>query len=183
MVIFTNSILAESSMQDVIEKCIKKYNPTAVYLREKHLLDGEYYALAKELLPLCDSYGVKFFICHRVDIARKLGVTNLHTNLETLSKIGTICDFNNISASIHSKREVGIAQNLGATSLVYGHIFKTDCKHNIQPRGLEQLKEICTLSDLPVIAIGGINRDNYKEVLQAGSQDFAIMSRAMTLTF
>ena len=146
MVIFTNSILAESSMQDVIEKCIKKYNPTAVYLREKHLLDGEYYALAKELLPLCDSYGVKFFICHRVDIARKLGVTNLHTNLETLSKIGT-------------------------------------CKHNIQPRGLEQLKEICTLSDLPVIAIGGINRDNYKEVLQAGSQDFAIMSRAMTLTF
>lgn len=183
MVIFTNAILAESSMQDVIEKCIKKYNPTAVYLREKHLLDDEYYALAKELLPLCDSYGVKFFICHRVEIARQLGVKNLHINLENLSKIGTICEFDNISVAIHSIDEVEKAQKFGATSLVYGHIFKTVCKPNIQPRGLEQLKEICTLSDLPVIAIGGINRDNYKEVLQAGSQDFAIMSRAMTLTF
>ncbi len=183
MVIFTNSMLVESSLQDVIEKCIKKYKPTAVYLREKHLSDEEYYAFAKALLPKCESNNIRLYVCHRVEIAKRLGIKNLHTNLENLSKIGTICDFDNISVAIHSKDEVEEAQKFGAKSLVYGHIFKTTCKPNLQPRGLENLKEICTLSDLPVIAIGGITRENYKDVLQAGSQDFAIMSSAMTLTF
>ena len=76
-----------------------------------------------------------------------------------------------------------IAEKLFATNLVFGHIFETDCKVGLTPRGLKQLEKICDIATIPVMAIGGINSNKYKLVLQNGAIDFAIMSSAMKLTF
>lgn len=89
----------------------------------------------------------------------------------------------NLSVAVHNVDEAKQAQALGATLLVFGHIFETDCKKGLTPRGLEQLKEIAKGVNIPVVAIGGINSKNCQSVLEAGASDFAIMSSAMTLRF
>ncbi|MDE6565603.1 MAG: thiamine phosphate synthase, partial [Clostridia bacterium] len=159
------------------------YKPKAIYLREKHLNDSDYLQLARQIKPVCETVGVDFYVCHNLKIAKLLGVKNVHINVENLPKIGANEHFDNLSVAVHSIKDVIIAQSYGATRLVYGHIFETSCKKDLQPRGLSNLKAICNISNLPVIAIGGINHNNFKSVLDSGASDFAIMSSAMTLTF
>ena len=183
MIIFTDRKSAKMPLEKVVENCIKKYKPNAIYLREKDLSDEEYALLAQKIMPLCKQSDTAFYICEREEIAKSLGVKNLHISVKNISKIGTICEFCNISVSIHSKQEIELAIKLGATNLVYGHIFETFCKKDLSPRGLDSLKEICSLSKIPVIAIGGINGKNAQKVLDMGACDFAVMSSAMTLTF
>ncbi len=183
MIIFTDIKSAQMPLEKVVENCIKKYKPNAIYLREKDLSDEEYALFAKKIMQMCKQYDVAFYICERVDIAKSLGVKNLHISVKNISKIGTNCDFCNISVSVHNVDEVKIAIHEGATNLVFGHIFETQCKQGLQPRGLWQLEEICRVSNVPVVAIGGINAQNYDKVLECGASDFAIMSSAMKLSF
>ena len=183
MVIFTDSQNAIKPLENVIEECAIKYKPNAIYLREKHLSDEEYIIMAKKIMAVCNRYNIPLFICHRVEIAKMIGVKNLHISANNLSKIGSKLCFDNISVAVHSQEDIGLAQKFGGTNLVYGHIFETACKPDLLPRGLELLKEICDKSTIPVIAIGGINKNNYAQVLSAGAKDFAIMSSAMKLEF
>lgn len=183
MIIFTDKKSAVAPLENVVYSAIEKYSPKAIYFRDKYISDDEYLDIAKKLKLICEKFDMQFYICHRVEIARVLGVRNLHINLNNISKIGTKTNFDNISVAIHSLEEVEKAQNLGATSLVFGHIFETSCKSGLAPRGIHQLKEICRSSQVPVVAIGGINRGNCNQVLEVGVADFAIMSSAMTLTF
>lgn len=183
MIIFTDIKSAVIPLDKVVSTAIKKYNPEAIYFRDKDISDKEYFDMAKKLIGICAENNVPLYICHRLEIAEQLGVKNFHTNLNMLSKIGIKHNFDNLSVSLHSKQEIDCAVKLGATTLVYGHIFETACKKDLTPRGLDNLKEICELSPLPVIAIGGINSENYQKVIDMGASDFAVMSSAMTLTF
>lgn len=89
----------------------------------------------------------------------------------------------NLSVAVHNVEEAKQAQKLGVTCLVFGHIFETDCKKGLTPRGLERLAEIVKSVDIPVVAIGGINSKNFASVLKAGAYDFATMSSGMNLNF
>ena len=183
MVIFTDFKNAVMPADKIVIECINKYKPKSIFLREKDADDKEYMALAKKIIPICMQNNVELFICHRYQIAKELGVKNFHTNINNLSKIYSKNCFDKISVSIHNEKEVKIAEKLFATNLVFGHIFETDCKVGLTPRGLKQLEKICDIATIPVMAIGGINSNNYKLVLQNGAIDFAIMSSAMKLTF
>ncbi len=183
MIIFTDRKNAKMPLEKVVENCIKKYKPNAIYLREKDLSDEEYALLAQKIMPLCKQSDTAFYICEREEIAKSLGVKNLHISVKNISKIGTICEFCNISVSIHNVDEVKTAIHAGATNLVFGHIFETQCKQGLPPHGLWQLEEICRVSNVPVVAIGGINSQNCNKVLECGASDFAIMSSAMKSTF
>lgn len=183
MIIFTDRKSSQMPLDEVVKNCIAKYKPTAIYLREKDLSDDEYALLAQQIMPICVQSDVAFYICERVAVAKSLGVKNLHISVKNIAKIGTICDFCNISVSIHSAEEAKIAIRAGASNLVFGHIFATDCKQGLPPRGLQQLAEICNMSSIPVVAIGGINSKNCIQVVESGASDFAIMSSAMKLSF
>ena len=120
---------------------------------------------------------------YKVNSSNSKLLSKENTNINNLSKIDSKNCFDKISVSIHNEKEVKIAEKLFATNLVFGHIFETDCKVGLTPRGLKQLEKICDIATIPVMAIGGINSNNYKLVLQNGAIDFAIMSSAMKLTF
>ena len=70
---------------------------------------------------------------------------------------------------------------LGASYVTGGHIFATDCKKGVPPRGLDFLKAVCSSVNIPVYAIGGINGDNINSVLNAGASGACIMSGLMTI--
>jgi thiamine-phosphate pyrophosphorylase len=68
---------------------------------------------------------------------------------------------------------------MGASYLIAGHIFATDCKKGLSPRGLDFLAAVCRVTQIPVFAIGGINDKCYPLVLKAGAAGACIMSETM----
>lgn len=181
MVIFTDFQSAVLPLNELVQQWIERYHPKAIFLREKQLTDEQYEQLARQLQLLLPNSGIDLFVCHRAELAAKLGIKNLHIGIDALSKVQNKEYFNQISVPIHTVGEVAEAQNMGCTNLVFGHIFHTECKRDFKPRGLAALTEICSAARVPVIAIGGINSVNYEDVLAAGAADFAAMSSAMTL--
>jgi thiamine-phosphate pyrophosphorylase len=87
--------------------------------------------------------------------------------------------FRYLGASCHSVEDAVKAERLGCTYITAGHIFATDCKKGVPPRGLEFLKEVCESIDIPVYAIGGINSENMNLTIEAGAKGVCIMSGFM----
>ncbi|MCD8120393.1 MAG: thiamine phosphate synthase [Lachnospiraceae bacterium] len=87
--------------------------------------------------------------------------------------------FNRIGVSLHSAEEAGALQGTPATYIQAGHIFATDCKRGVPPRGLNFLREVCRATDLPVFAIGGITPERYPAALEAGAAGVCVMSGLM----
>ena len=73
------------------------------------------------------------------------------------------------------------AQELGASYVTAGHIYATDCKKGLQPRGLDFLRQVCAAVDLPVYAIGGIKFDEtqWMSLKECGAAGGCIMSGMM----
>ena len=88
--------------------------------------------------------------------------------------------FSVLGASCHHWCEAQSAQKAGAAYITAGHIFATDCKKGLPPRGLDFLAEVCRSVNVPVYAIGGISAENIDEVRRAGAAGGCIMSGLMS---
>lgn len=163
-----------------IEK-IAALAPQAVILREKELDCEEYSVLAERVKKICDKYGVTLFIHSHIDTALRLGCRNIHLSFAGLcGAAGTLAGFAAVSVSCHSIDEVRQAAKLGATQIVLGNIFETDCKKGLPGKGLDFLKEACLAGGgVPVYAIGGISPANIGDVLKAGAAGGCMMSGFM----
>ncbi|MNN94565.1 Regulatory protein TenI [compost metagenome] len=64
----------------------------------------------------------------------------------------------------------------GADYLFFGHVYDSESKRGLKPRGLRQLHEVTAAVPIPVIAIGGIGLDQIDEVLDYGAQGIAVIS-------
>lgn len=179
MIIFVQSNLIQENIVDRLEM-LASLQPNAIVLREKNIKEENYLELAKKCQVLCKNNS-QIYIAHRIDIAKQLGVKNIHLSLEELIKnYNQLENFDKISVAIHSFEDLQIAQKYKISNVVVGHIFDTDCKRNLQSKGLVFLKNIVEKSLIPVWAIGGINQENFAKVLQNGASDYCIMSSAMT---
>lgn len=145
-----------------------------IILREKDLSESEYTELAKKALAITDNITLHTYI----NTARKLSHMKIHLPLRLLEE-RDISGFATVGASVHSVEEALKAQALGATYITAGHIFATDCKKGVPPRGLEFLKEVCKTVKIPVYAIGGITPENACEAVSAGAYGICVMSAFM----
>lgn len=159
---------------------ICKAKPKFIILREKDLDQTAYHTLAKQCLAICNTYGINLVLHTHISTARALGVYAIHLPLHILQREYTnIQDFTTIGTSIHTINEVTLAEQLGATYLIAGHIFSTDCKAGLPPRGIPFLKTVLQSAHVPVYPIGGIHTDTAQEVVDAGATDFCVMSELM----
>ena len=143
-----------------------------VILREKDLNEAEYEALAKQVM--CD----KIILHTYVDVAGRLSCDRIHLPMHLL-RSADISGFKTVGASVHSVSEAKEAQALGATYITAGHIFATDCKKGLPPRGLEFLKSVTDSVSIPVYAIGGISPSNARDAINMGAKGVCIMSGLM----
>lgn len=81
--------------------------------------------------------------------------------------------------SIHSVEEAREAQEMGAAYVLAGHIFSTNCKRGVPPRGLEFLEQVCASVTIPVYAIGGIQEGNILQIQKMGASGVCRMSEYM----
>lgn len=183
----TNRRLSQRPFLEQIKR-VCQLRPEAVILREKDLSETEYAKLAEEVYNITTSYDVRLIIHTYINVARELGINTVHMSLHNMREyrkefIDNVNKTNNIKTgcSIHSVEEAVEARNMGASYITAGHVYATDCKKGLAPRGLDFLKNVCDSVDIPVYAIGGINIDEgrRKEVKKYGAAGSCIMSGMM----
>ena len=140
----TNRKLSSRPFLEQMER-VSRLQPKAVILREKDLQEEMYEELAVKVIELCKQYQVPCMLHTYQETARKLQHPYIHLPLFLLREnSGKLNDFVEIGCSIHSVEEAEEAQKLGATYLTAGHIYTTDCKKGLPPRGTDFLKEVCS---------------------------------------
>ena len=178
----TNRHLVKGDFIQQIEK-ILDMNPEAIVLREKDMSEEEFEKLAKKVLRLCKEKNVPCYFNSFVNVALRLKPDGVQVPFDDFCLM--IPDdkemLGRVGVSVHSMEEAEIAEKRGADFLVYGHIFATDCKKGLEPRGTEALKKICRNAGVPVFAIGGINDDNARECFDAGAACVCRMSSLMKI--
>lgn len=178
----TNRHLCEGDYYAQIEKVIKNMGDRleAIVVREKDLQSCEYMQLAGKVMDICEQYSCTCILHNFHKEALELGCNNIHLPLHVLEANPDIAGkFEIIGVSTHSVEDAIKAQALGATYITAGHVFATDCKKGVPPRGLIFLRNVCKSVDIPVYAIGGINDENIKSVIEAGAQGGCVMSGIM----
>ena len=147
-IVITNRGLVQGDFFEQMERVISLH-PHAVILREKDLTDEAYEKLAKRLLELCQREGVSCFLHSRVSVARHLDCRKIHLSIPALAAMepsvrGNLrAYFQEISVSCHSMEDMEIAVKYGATQIILGTIFETECKKGLKGRGLAFVREIC----------------------------------------
>ncbi len=153
---------------------------TIIQLRDKHAAPKEFYEAAEEALKIARKRNVKIIINDRVDIALALKADGVHLGQDDLPpeharKI--LGDAAIIGFSTHNLEQAAEAANLPVDYLAIGPVFTTRTKENPEKTiGLETVKRVReTIGDFPLVAIGGIRAENFREVLAAGADSLAII--------
>ncbi|QKF92311.1 thiamine phosphate synthase [Campylobacter sp. CCUG 57310] len=182
LICVTNRRLS-SDFLGYLSRIVSKKKPNAIILRERDLSECEYENLALEVLKITRNSETKLVLHTHLDVALRLGVKNLHLpfsefvkfneskNKRDLAKSANLT----IGVSVHSLDEAIVAQNLGASYVIAGHIFKTKSHESAPPRGLEFLKEICANLNINTYAIGGINFKNLSLIKDVGASGACMM--------
>lgn len=149
-------------------------------LRAKNLSSRDALDLARALQRLAAAHGARLIVDDRADVARLAGAAGVHLGQSDLPPddarrlLGTVAL---IGLSTHDAEQVRAADQLASVDYVgFGPIFATSSKARPDPcQGLAGLREARTWTTLPVVAIGGIDRQNAPAVLEAGADAVAMI--------
>lgn len=170
--------LGEKTLYEQVEEALKG-GVTCVQLREKDLDDESFLEEAKEICALCRRYNVPFIVNDNVEIAVKCGADGVHVGQEDMaagdvrSKVG---DNMILGVSVHTVEEARKAVADGADYLGLGAIFPTNTKTDVDQMKNEVLRDICNAVDVPIVAIGGLNRGNILKLSGSGVDGVALVS-------
>lgn len=152
---------------------------TLVQYRAKTASSAEMYAEALPLKALCDSFNVPLIINDRLDIAMAVGAAGVHLGQDDLPCAAArriLGEDYIIGVSAHNPAEAKAALQSGADYLGCGAVFGTATKADVKKLGTDGLAAICKAKGLPVVGIGGVTADNYREVRAVGADGAAIVS-------
>ena len=195
--IISNRKLCENeNLEKQIEKIFSTYQRKIILenfeivsltLREKDLNKNKYLKLVEKIYPICQKYRIDLILHQNYDLRldNKYNIKGLHLSYNTFKSLNKnireelIKKYKKIGVSIHSLDEAKEVENLGANYVVAGHIFKTDCKKGLEPRGLKFVENLSSILTIPIFAIGGINQENSHLVINSGAFGVCMMSSLM----
>jgi thiamine-phosphate pyrophosphorylase len=153
---------------------------TALQLRAKHLPDADLLALAGALRTACKSRGVPFWINDRLDVAMLVDADGLHLGQDDLpiGEARRLWGSRPIGLSTHTLAQVDAALATGADVIGFGPVFATTSKLRPDPVvGLARLQAVIARAGIPVIAIGGITREQTAPLRAVGARVCAVISQ------
>ncbi|MBQ7757771.1 thiamine phosphate synthase [Anaerotignum sp.] len=168
----------KQTLMEQVEDALKG-GATCVQLREKELDEETFLQEAIEMKALCEKYGVPFIVNDNVDIAIKCKADGIHVgqkdmeagNVRALVGEGMI-----IGVSTQTMEQAIAAEKAGADYLGVGAMFSTTTKLDAREVTHEMAKKITDAVDIPVVAIGGINKKNMLELKGTGVDGVALVS-------
>lgn len=152
---------------------------TMLQLREKHLEHRDFLAQAQELLPLCRKYHVPLIINDDVQVALESGADGVHvgqSDMAVQAARSILGPDKIIGASAHNASEALAAVAAGADYLGCGAVFGSTTKADAGLLSLNTLREIRAAARVPIVAIGGINRQNIARLAGSGVDGVALIS-------
>lgn len=152
---------------------------TFVQLREKNLDEDAFLEEARQIQSLCAAYRVPFVINDNVEIAAAIGADGVHvgqSDMEAGDVRKRLGDDKIIGVSAQTVEQALLAERHGADYLGVGAVFHTGSKADAQDVSHETLKAICDAVQIPVIAIGGIGKDNVAQLSGTGICGIAVIS-------
>ncbi|QIB69731.1 thiamine phosphate synthase [Aminipila butyrica] len=161
-----------------VEEALKG-GTTCLQLREKSMPDDEFLAEALEIKALCHKFGVPFIINDHVQIALDSKADGIHVGQRDMnaqdvrSRIG---ENMLLGVSVSTVAHARAAEKSGADYLGVGAVFSTSTKADADAVSLETVGEICHAVKIPVVAIGGIAKENLHQLTDLGLAGVALVS-------
>lgn len=152
---------------------------TMVQLREKSISSLDFYNLAKEIKHITNKYSVPLIINDRIDIALSVGAEGVHIGQSDLpaSVVRKIIGRDMLLGVSASFLPQAIqAQNDGADYLGVGAMFPTRTKSDAKIVPMNELQKIRQSVSIPIVAIGGINKNNARKFMDMGINGIAVIS-------
>lgn len=152
---------------------------TMVQLREKNLQDELFWQEAVEIQKLCKAYSIPFIVNDNVEIARKIHADGVHVGQKDMAAgdVRKLLEPDQIlGVSAQTVEQAVLAEKQGADYLGVGAVFPTGTKADAQEVSVETLTQICGAVNIPVVAIGGITRDNIARLQGSGIYGVAVVS-------
>ena len=180
MYVVTDSDLSKGRTDAEVARLAYEGGADAVQLRMKHSDGREMLEQALEIRKVADEYCRFFFVNDRVDIAMASGADGVHLGqsdipLEVARDL--MGETAIIGVSVDNVEQAVAAAEGGADYIGIGAIFNTSTKPDAkQGVGLGAIYEIRQAVDIPIVAIGGINRGNIQDVVRAGADAAAVVS-------
>ena len=170
--------VGQGTLGDQVEQALRG-GVTCVQLREKSLGVPAILVEAEEIGALCRSYGVPFLINDRVEIALQCGADGVHVGQKDRAarEVRRLLGPNRIlGVSARTVEQAVQAERDGADYLGVGAVFSTSTKADAMPVSYETLQAICRAVSIPVVAIGGIQRENLLSLAGSGVDGVALVS-------
>lgn len=191
------------SQQDIIHiSSLIHPHVTAIHIREKSWTQQHIRQTVQQML-LREIPAPKIIVNNHPQLVMELGVKGVHMpefapipmltdgdssdRSDRVHRIGTVSATHPsklsskiIGRSVHSVQRAVEAEQEGCHYAIFGHIYATDSKLGVEPRGVDQLAQVCSAVHIPVIAIGGIQPHHIAELRTAGAAGIAVMSSIFT---
>ena len=161
-----------------VEEALKG-GATFIQLREKELDEEHFLEEAKEIKELCRRYQVPFVINDNVEIALAVDADGVHvgqSDMEAGDVRAKLGPDKIIGVSAQTVEQAVMAEQNGADYLGVGAVFPTGSKADALEVSHDTLKAICKAVKIPVIAIGGISKENILELSGSGVCGIAVIS-------
>ncbi|QHQ62320.1 thiamine phosphate synthase [Anaerocolumna sedimenticola] len=170
--------LGSESLRSQVEKALEG-GITFLQLREKELEENRFLQEAIVIKELCKRYHVPFVINDNVNIAMAMDADGVHVgqnDMEAVNVRQLIGPDKILGVSAQTVEQAVLAEKQGADYLGVGAVFPTGSKADAEDVSYETLKAICKAVTIPVIAIGGISKDNIMELAGSGICGIAVIS-------
>jgi len=180
-VIIDTQALKEGNPIEVASKAIRGGAKT-IQLRDKLRSKKELLPVAQQLRNLCTEHNVLFLMNDYLDLALVSNADGLHLGqndlpIKTARKLLPIDKILGCSATTVDQAIAAEAE--GVDYVAAGSIYPTSSKEAAKVIGLERLLQIRQATSLPLVAIGGITKDNTAEVLAAGADSVAVIGAVL----
>ncbi|HID47761.1 MAG TPA: thiamine phosphate synthase [Methanococcaceae archaeon] len=173
-------VITDRRLRDELEsvKGALEGGATAIQLRLKGVPTREMIQLGREIRKLTEDYDALYIVNDRVDVALAVDADGVHVGqgdmpVEIVKEMAPNLI---VGVSASNLGEALQGEKAGADYIGAGSVFPTRTKEDAKLLGLEGLKEIVRNVPIPVVAIGGINHGNVKEVLKVGVDGVAVIS-------
>jgi len=171
-------LMAAGSIEECVEQAVRG-GCTLVQLREKTASSREFYETAAQVRKITADLGVPLIINDRADIALAVNADGVHIGRDDLPLDAArriVGENKIIGVSAHNLAEARTAVNMGADYLGVGAMFATGTKTNANPTSMEELRRIRAEVKLPIVAIGGINKNTLPLFAGTGIDGIAVVS-------
>lgn len=168
----------KKTLTEQVEEAMKG-GITFLQLREKHLSKEEFLKEAIEIKDLAQKYQIPFVINDEIEIAQEAGADGVHVGQDDMpvEEVRKILGKDKIiGVSAHNVEEAVRAERGGADYLGVGAVYPTSTKENTSAVSMEEMKKICQTVSIPVVAIGGIKKNNMKVLTGTGVNGIAVVS-------